>query len=467
MGRTHRLTKKFQTGLGGSFKYVTPGGTAAGLNPANFLQNQGLNAASGFDGRDVSTLPQYHQITLALAEAKGNMHFDPYMLQTDQMKANLGAIGQFFKDTVAGSAKRVTLAEAVNLYTENSVTKAIGTVGAAPVTSAFNGNANAACTLTLATGRIRRGIEVGVMIDIYTPNAASSSSSSVISSSDTGPALLKVNADFDIVIDDVDTFAGRITIRSWDGASSLAAIAEGDTIVLRASFGLGPMGLMSWIKSGSATLPNDRWIFDDANLGLDVQAYSQHKSRRHAVNGVLSEDLWIRIIGAYLYATNGQPWQIDTFLMSPGVMDGIAVDMITAQATRQYFQFQRQGQTLKPVFGYQHVEFHYDGKTYRVFNDPNVGVGQVIGLKLGDGNIKRYVPPAVPGAGKHAAFPNQVQFFGPVSGRTGIWMETRGNDGSVEEAMEAPYRLTYQVAPDWPQSLLLTDCIEAQVLDAA
>ncbi len=112
------------------------------------------------------------------------------------------------------------------------------------------------------------------------------------------------------------------------------------------------------------------------------------------------------------------------------------------------------------------VNYEFNGRVLRWIVDPLCVKNRLYAIKLGDGNIKRYVPPSISAgdsrvSGDSAGMDGDVQFLAPAGGHTGIFMVARGSTGQVLDILEAPFWQYQLVAPIDPRGIKLTSLTEA------
>ena len=251
------------------------------------------------------------------------------------------------------------------------------------------------------------------------------------------------------------------TTNGWDDGGVVAPIAQYDYIVTRgcSSDAVGrPMptwGIEDWMKSSGTIMGGAA----SAEV-LDLDTYPQFKSSVTAVNGPLTEDVLNKYVGEYLDAYPGL--SLDTLITSNGVTQKY-LQQFGLYNNRSFYD--RAGKSLKVKGGWSTVAYEFNGRVVDWIVDPLCVKNRLYALKLGGGNIKRYVPPSISSGDSrmdgNAGMTGEVQFLAPLGGHTGIFMVARGTTGQVLDILEAPFYQYSMIAPIDPRGVKLTDLTEA------
>jgi len=122
--------------------------------------------------------------------------------------------------------------------------------------------------------------------------------------------------------------------------------------------------------------------------------------------------------------------------------------------------FQRQGAALNMENGWTDIGYQYNGQKFKWLLSTYCSPGYLYGLKTGEGNLTRYIPPNVSGMGTHDAFGGDVQFISKWAGSTGIFKPLHNDSGNTTEVLEAPFMTLHEIAPTDVQGIKLTGLTE-------
>jgi hypothetical protein len=213
----------------------------------------------------------------------------------------------------------------------------------------------------------------------------------------------------------------------------------------------GPYGLGDWIKSSGTLFGNPT----GSTGAIDLTYYPQFKSLVKAVNGPLTEQELNADVATFYDVYDAV---LDTIVTTLGVTINYLAQPSLGAGRQTYL---RQGQPLDYESGFREVGYTYEGKEFTWYTSRFAPAGRLRVIKLGEGNIKRYVPPPLPRAGKEGGFPQEVEFVGPALGYNGIFVPVRDTNGNIVRMVQAPFDLLYQIAPDDVRSIELTGLDEA------
>ena len=85
--------------------------------------------------------------------------------------------------------------------------------------------------------------------------------------------------------------------------------------------------------------------------------------------------------------------------------------------------------------------------------------GRLYGIKLNNGNIKRYIPPKV--AGSDGRIGSEVEFLAPLGGSNSIFKIAHASSGASQALLEAPFWQYCLVCPIDVKGVKLTGLTEA------
>jgi hypothetical protein len=445
MGYKWQINHLFSGGLAGLIQNADP------LGPAIDDATQYEKSLKFIDASDAGVTPFPTALeapnagvikrTLALHMNTGNFPVPVAWLQHDKLSAahvkqcamNIKALGQLR-----------ALMESISFYCDKQggypvlgrVADEVGTITAVDTNKGY--------TFGVDGGRIAY-FRPGMMVDIYTDAGAGSIPGT------------KVNSTSQLVISRVDFINKTITVTGAGAFSNTDISAEipsdddwilwkGCTTQYRP---LVSWGIEDWVKSSG-------YLFQSgASTGFNLTSYPHFASQVVAVSNALTDTVLNGYVGGFIDAYgDAAP---DTILTTWG-------------ATLKYIQapnasgldrmlFDRTGKALKVNGGFSDVEFTFNGRNMNWMISSMVLPGYLYGLRLGDGNIKRYVPPKVGGSDDRIG--QEVEFLAPVGGHNGIFKIAHNGDGASLSVLEAPFWQYRLIAPMDVRSIKLTGLTEA------
>jgi len=376
-----------------------------------------------------SPAPGYVQRTIQLKRWKGNMFVPHDILRADRLTAS---IGSQVAATIKQTARMVAHHKANLFMASNATTRPLGVISAV-ITNGTTSQADA--VVSLKTSTPLRRLQPGMVVDVH------DASNSWVQLND------QTAAENVVIVKAVDPVTGYVTLTHTISTGRWAAnLAEDDVIVLRKSFdasgglGYGPKGPMYWmVNSGSV-------------YGLNTAYYPQFKSLIQAVSGTLTNEVLRKYIGTYMNARS-VGWWPDTLLTTSGVLSDYVGETDDIQ------RFQVQGAPVNVRGGFAAgTTFTYDGRTFPIRTSALMPGGELWGLRL-KGNITRYTPPKLPGAGSSGEFDGDIEFVAPLGGLKGIWKHTTVND-ALSPYVEAPFECIEEYAPEIIPGIRLTGLTE-------
>ena len=431
IGRDYKVKHNFTASLAGAFFWkASPLGSTVNSNVSPPVMWDTLVA---FPGADEATNMGTVQRELQLVQGTGNFFLPIQLFQVDTLDA---ATIKYVGENIRQVAKLVAHMNALSFYTViptntfkpmariESVTSG-GTTGDATVTISLDGT-------TYLNGRIRN-FYPGMLVDIFDTNA---SYASFIPSSNYA------------VVTTVDYLNKTVTIVTTAGGTwDTNNIAAGDYILAKDTgapgggtpVGYGPSGLETWIKSSGTV------------FGIALGTYPQFKSLVTAVSDSLTESTLNRYIGTFF---DDLGMKLDTVITTGGVVREL-LDQV-----EDLGQFQRQGAVVQWKGGWGDIGYQYNGHSFKWLLSSYSQPGSAYIVKTGSGNLKRYVPPRVPGTGTHKAFDGEVQFVAPWGGSKSIFKPLHNSSGATTELVEAPFITLHECAPTDIQSIKLTGLTE-------
>ena len=458
IGRNWNIMHRFKIGVSG---LIEPTVNTGGSVYAAALRTQQTNTPTGFPNISNNQHVVRFIRQIFLAEHRGNFSIDLYTLKAEALNA---AVLQTVPDDIEGVAKQLAHHEATSFY----VGKYLGyNAGAATLGSAPNGGTNNNLTFSDLTGHRMGYFKTGMMVDLYDDSSLSNKLN------------VKSAVDVPLVVDIVDPLEKTLTLVSQAqtamnasmGPSANVSIATFATpyIVPRggtSTLKMGHYGLSDWVVD-SGTLFGDADVWDQTvntkATSFDVDNYPEFKSYIHAVNGPLTENI---LDNRLAYFNDAYQSRLDTIVTTMGV----TMKMLEApnQGTSR-MNYDRTGKSLVAKFGWDRIEYEWEGRSLTWHSSPFCPSGTLYGLKVGGGNMVRYVPPrAAPQGGAAAPGTNseigdEIEFIAPMGGGNNgsIFLHVRNTDSETTGQLEAPFWKLSQVAPIDVRSLKLTGLTES------
>lgn len=309
------------------------------------------------------------------------------------------------------------------------------------VDGSWTADSNYQYTATIENGRIAF-FRPGMMVDVY---------------SDSSGVNSKTNGSNNLVVVKVDYVNKQITLADHASAAiNGIGLTDDDWIMWK---GAGTQyrpqctwGLENWIKSSG-------YLFQSGSAagGISLSSHPHFASQVVAVNAALTDTVLNGYVGGF----------IDAY-MSDVVPDTI---ITTWGATLKYIQqpngsgldrmmFERTGKAMSVHGGFSEVDFSFNGRNMKWMISSMCLPGYLYALKLGGGNLKRYVPPMIGGKGD-SRIGNEIQFLAPVAGHSGIFMGIVNSNGSPMSAVQLPFWQYRLIAPIEVRGIKLTGLTEA------
>lgn len=427
LGRTWQFIHTFETGLSGGYKIRS----AAGPNVVSGLDNLTMfGTPQGYPSQAEVTSAAYLQKTITLKEGAGSLAIPHQYLRADQLTA---AIGSAVRAELRGTAKKIAHTHAIHFFLDDTTNMAIADVG--DVSATVTNNSTSAITVdfggTDAQAPIRR-FYPGMLVDFHDPLTP----------------FAKRNSDSLWVTDQLDPLADTVIFKAVDGVSTVT-LEDDDVVVFKDSRTQAFSGLNSWIKNTGSV------------FGITLATFPHFKSLIVDLSSaVLTEPVlnknWARFYDAY-----GTSKSIDTIITTPGVTIGYLDNLSTTKSANEVGRYQRQGEPLEVSAGWGGFNYVYNGHAVRWLISSYAARGSLYGIKLGQGNIKRFVPPGIPGTTSEDGFDGSVEFIGPLGGSTGAFLHSRLPSGAVGDNVEAPFTVVQEFAPDYVQSIKMTSVGES------
>lgn len=235
----------------------------------------------------------------------------------------------------------------------------------------------------------------------------------------------------------------------------------------------GIAGLNSWLKPGDtngATYSADNTLLgaerDDANQ-INVNVHPEFKSLTYAAGSVPMTEHLLRKLLRRFHAAKGRYGQtIDCLIAADGVWlayEATKIGRERIDRTNRRSNLDYEGSDDGRDEG---MTFVFDGRTYKGYTSNYVDSGVVYGIKKGENNWKRYVPPSPRGTSKFDRADDFVPFefvagalTGTSSNQIPIFAISNGKN-LVTEAVQMPGMLRLQLVPDQPAGMKITGLAE-------
>ncbi len=475
LGRGWKVIHLFETGVAGLFQYANPAGPGMTTITNKMAGLQGL----GTGASNVAIFPTAEQSPhvsalkreLTLHMGTGNFSLPATFMQADMLTAS--QVKQVARQ-IKGVGKLHAMINAASFfaYTASDGTYDVDVLGRV---SAFGESPTfgdyGLITINETYGRICH-FRAGMTIDIVADSSGDIQTGAETDGTDVRNyeygtenyvQLLIVNVDYlakTLTVLPTDTIDGGLpdldNTPSDSGRWPRVAIAADDWLVLQgcSQFAAGsrPMmswGLEDWIKNSGTIMGGT-----SGAEALDLAYYPQFKSQVKSINAPLTETVMNDYIAGYLDAYPGET--LDTILTTQGITNQY---MVQPTLANNRFNFDRQGKTLQVMGGWSKIGYSFNGRELQWIASPMVLKSRLYALKFGGGNIKKYVPPRL--GGTDARIDSNVEFFAPLTGRTGIFMEQTNSSGQVLSTLQAPFWEYYLVAPTDPKAVKLTSLTES------
>lgn len=456
IGRDWKVIHLYSTGLAGLIQNADPRG--ATFHDNTLIPSSVVNA--GIDVFPAATAAPHSgslRRDLTLQMTTGNFNIPVTWFSGDALNAT--QIQMIVRDIKAvGQLRALTEAQSFFMASNNCLCQiddaVVGDDGSSPPFVTF--------TVKAGTGRtqfFRRGMMVDILDDSSgTPQFGTDTDGTDVKNYSASGAAYYVP----LIVADVDYFSGVITITSVDGTTNMGnfghdfgtAIEDDDWVVLR---GCGAVsgreqktwGIEDWMKSSGQIMGGSA-----SDQVLDLDTYSQFKSKVTAVNGPLTDTVMNNNIGGFLDAFPGA--SLDTLLTTMGVTNKY---MEQPQLYNNRMFYDRQGKALTVMGGWDDVGYTFNGRKFRWMISPMVIPGRLYGFKLNAGNIKRYIPPKVGGSNDQVG--SEVEFMCPLAGHSNIFKVAHASSGASQALLEAPFWQYQLVCPIDVKGVKLTDTTEA------
>lgn len=429
----------FATGVAGAFRNLPAGGDND-IDPDITGQSIMYSPSVTFPSATDAVAPGYVQKTITLIEGLGVFALPLHLIMAEQLDAT---IAKPVSLTIRGTAKNVAQSEANNFYSTDGSNIAIATLvkdvnssGNPSVTFANANSTNDEMTIAFGTqadviGRVGR-FYPGMTCDIF--------KSDFTTKRVTGT----------LIVTNVDYVDRTVQLVSLTGVNLSTLTQEtNDVVVLwdsgndTANAGYGPSGIDSWTTNDNSSI-----------FGIDQTTHSQFNSVVSAVNNVLDQAVLDTNIGAF-YDAYSDMCDLDSMITTAGVINNYI------ENTDGLWRYERHNTgALKLKEGWTSFDYTYQGRNFELLQSRYITNGILYACKLGDQNLKRYVPPRIPSAGKRSEFAPEIQWLGPIVGSNSIFLPSRNSSAKLTRFVEAPFFCQREICPEQLQGVKLTGLTE-------
>jgi len=473
IGRGWTVMHLFDTGVSGEFQNSNPSGPAiAGTTSLRGTETSGIDP----DDADLTPFPdgmasQYPGIikrSLTLHRITGNFNIPLQYRQADALGATqIKEVGRILK----GVGKHKAILEAASFFAHKATNSAtfrtdvLGRVSSAAEISTTN---HVLITLNEAYGRIHN-FRTGMLIDIHATSTDTLQEGTATDGTDrinylTGGTYLNC------VVTNVDYIGRTITVACFN--SSTGAIMAYDNTNGWYTSGSLCVAAGMWIVAkntgtyAAATRPMISWGLEDwiaasgTILGgaFNVDTYRQFRSLVKDISGPLTELVLTRYLQGFQESYPGA--SIDTFITDAGVQNKYVQQ---AYLGPNKFTYDRTGKTLSYAGGWSKISYSIDGKDMRWIISPMCPKNTLYGVKFGEDNIQRYIPPRI--GGSNSEVDSQVEFYAPAAGFPGIFMPVQKSTSATgvvanADMVQAPFWMYTLTCPKDVRSIKLTNLTE-------
>ena len=472
IGRGWKVIHLFDSGVSGEFQSANPNGPAIAAGTSlRGTETAGIDP----DDSDLTPFPdglasQYPGIIkreLSLHRITGNFNIPLAYRQADLLNATqIEEVARILK----GVGKNKAIMEAASFFAHKALnqsgfyTDVLGRITSAAEIASTN---YVLITINEAYGRIHN-FRPGMLIDIHATSTDTLQDGTAVDATDR-LNMSSAGVLLNCVISNVDYVNRTITVAGFVSTTG-ALNAYDDT---NGWFGSGTKVLTNaWIVAkncgvyGTATRPMISWGLNDwiaasgTILGgaFNVDTYRQFRSLVKDISAPLTELVLNRYIRGFLDSYPGN--SIDTFITSAGVIDKYQQQ---AYLGNNKFSYDRTGKALAYKGGWSMITYSYNGREMRWIVSPMCPKNTLFGIKMAEGNIKRYAPPRLGGTDGSVA--SDVEFYAPNAGFGGIFMPVQkatSATGPIATAdmVQAPFWMYTLTCPMDVRSIKLTNLTE-------
>ncbi len=430
----------FATGVAGAFRNLAAGGDND-IDPDITGQSIMYSPSVTFPGATDAVAPGYVQKTVTLVEGLGVFALPLHLIMAEQLDAT---IAKPVSLTIKGTAKNVAQSEANNFYATDGQNIALCTL-----VKDVNSSGNASVTFTNANATDdQMDVVMGIQADVigrvgrFYPGMTCSIFKSDFTVERTTGTLIVTNVDYvGRTVSFVSLTGVNLNTLTQEANDVITLWTSGD--IGAVDLGYGPSGIDKWTVSGSSSV-----------FGIDQTTHSQFNSVVSAVNNVLDQAVLDTNIGAF-YDAYSDMCDLDSMITTAGVINNYI------ENTDGLWRYERHNTgALKLKEGWTSFDYTYQGRNFELLQSRYVTNGVLYACKLADQNLKRYVPPRIPSAGKRSEFAPEIQWLGPIVGSNSIFLPARNSSAKLTRFVEAPFFCQREICPEQLQGVKLTGLTE-------
>ena len=462
MGYRWRVNHLFGGGMAGLIQSSQPEGPDI-LDRTDYTTTKFVDSSNTYVTPFPTAIDSPHagviKRTLTLHMNTGNFSVPTQWLQMDKLETT--HVKQIAMDIKAVGQLRSQM-EAISFF--NHVES--GSHVLAQIGSTVDASGSYSIKVSIKNGRIsyfRKGMMVEILADSSGPQFGAATDGTDRRNMDySGASVVR------IVVDKVDFLNKELTLSpltatdldptsAGAGGGTKIAIAEDDWIIWAGSspaaneyWPIVSWGLEDWTKSSG-------YLFQSAASAgaVSLTTNPEFASQVVAVSAALTDTVLNGYVGGFIDAYgDAAP---DTILTTWGVTLKYIQAPNASGLDRMLFE--RTGKALSVHGGFNDVEFSFNGRLMKWLISSMCLPETLYGLKLREGNIKRYVPPRI--GGTDTRIGQEVEFLSPLGGHNGIFKIAHASSGASMNMLEAPFWQYRLVAPLDTRGIKLTGLTEA------
>jgi len=447
IGRGWKVEHLFDTGVAGLFEYGVPGGPDMTAVTGSQMSLLAIGSAEA----NLSIFPTATQAAhggelkreLSLHKTVGNFSIPVQWMQVDKLSAaQIKKVGR----EVQKVGKQRAIIEAASFFSHNASdgtydVKVLGRISAI----AESGSTNyVTVTIDEEYGSIHNFCP-GMSIDIVADSSGSIQTGTATDGTDVRNYAAS-NVYVRLYITDVNYLGKSFTVYGLNTTTGAqAAYASGDWGSGQASAADDWLVLAKCSRVATTTRPLFSWGINDWTKSsgqlmggaseaeaLDLDTYSQFKSQVVAVSAPLTDSVLNRYIAGFMDAYPGT--SIDTIITTAGVTHKYLEQAQLYNSTQFY---DRTGKALNMMGGWTTVRYSFNGKEMQWVISPLCLKKTLYAIKMGGGNLKRYVPPAI-GGGGDARVGSEIEFLNRIVSNN-IFSIAHASSGASQDLVEAPF----------------------------
>jgi len=476
IGRDLSVIKVFQGGLTGVFE---PGGGSNYLDfPLYGNQNGTTNLGAklwlqgnptAFPSANEGANQRHYRLKMHMRSMVGNIKFDLGEMQADALDA---VIGQIMAPKLEGFARNIALSLCNYWYVSQNSLYSLSAIG-----SAVTGGPGPYTITFSPTNYAINRYAVGQRVDIY------NSSGSTRRNLNTSRIPLyvtkvdKLNNTVELTTSNINgvtvTDPATWSLASTDVVVLANAVGSSSTPNSASPYFTGIAGINSWLKPGDSngtTATNDNTLLgleSDATDRINVNTHPEFKSMSLALGGnPLTEHKLRQILRRWHVSHGMEGRDVDYVVASDGVWlayEATKIGQYSIDRTNRLSNLSNQGSDNSMT---DEVTYVFDGKKYTFATSSFIESGTVYAYKRGGGNIKRMVPPMIPGTKKF----DQTGGFAPfefvgglLSGSNSNYVpiyEVSGSRTLLTDSVQMPGMMRMQVIMEQPNGIKMTGVAE-------